>query len=206
MPSSTPTYFTPGDLDGACAWLAEGGVLVFPTETFYGLAADPRARDAVERVMSLKGRRPGHPLPLLAGDRRQVALAAPGWEDVEASAELADRFWPGPLTLVLDGAPGLARGAAGEDGSIAIRVSAHPMAAALARKFGFPVTSTSANRTGAAPPVDARHAVDGLPRSRHLAVLDGGLVAGGMPSTIVDTRTTPLRVVRAGAIDPSGLA
>ena len=196
---ATPT-FTTGELDRASAWLADGGVLVCPTESFYALAADPRSPAAVDEVLRLKKRAHGHPLPLLAGDRPQVELAAPGWESVDASRRLADRFWPGPLALVLRGVRGFAPGAVGEDGSIAIRVSAHPLAAGLARRFGFPITATSANRSGARPSVDPLEARQSLPQSAILAVIDGGKVPGGAPSTIIDARSGTARILRAGAI------
>ncbi len=193
-------------LDAAATRLGAGGVLVFPTETFYGLAADPRNPEAVAALLRAKGRPEGQALPLLAGDRSQVQLVAPGWETVPLAEKLAEAFWPGPLSLILPAAPELAPGVAGADGSVAVRVSSHPLAAALARRFGHPLIATSANKSGEAPATEASDAARGLAGSPGLAVLDGGPTAGGAPSTLVDPRTSPPRILREGAVPPSALA
>jgi len=193
--------FDPMELDGATDWLLDGGLLVIPTESWYAVAADPRSPAAVDAVFRCKGRPTDRPLPLLAGDRQQVQLAAPGWLDLPNAARLADTFWPGPLALILPASRGVAPGVLDPRQRLAIRCSAHPLASGLARLFGFPLTATSANRTGAPPARDPHAAVASLALSGRVALLDGGQTAGGAPSTIVDPATDPPDVLREGAID-----
>lgn len=187
----------PAVLARAAGILRAGGLVVFPTDTLYGLAADPRHAVGVGRVFEVKGRPAGQALPLVAADLEQAQ-----GEVARLSADalrLARRFWPGPLTLVADARPGLAPGVAGEDGTVAIRVPDHDVARGLAAALGFAVVSTSANPSGGAPTRDAGTAaalLEGLVD----AVLDAGPTRGGLPSTIIDARVQPLRVVRPGAV------
>jgi L-threonylcarbamoyladenylate synthase len=176
--------------------LRAGGVLIYPTDTLYGLAADPRNASAVERVLGVKGRPEGQALPLIAASAEQATLAA----RLSGTAwRLAERFWPGPLTLVADACPGLAHGVAGRDGSVALRVADHAVARGIAEALGFPIVSTSANRSGGQPWRSAREAAADLGGDVDL-VVDGGPTPGGAPSTIVDARLDPPRLVRAGAV------
>ncbi len=188
------------DLDGATEWLLDGGLLVIPTESFYALAADPRSPGAVDAVFRCKQREPDRPLPLIAGDRQQVELAAPGWRRLPAAERLAASFWPGPLSLVLPGARDLARGVRDPAGRVAIRWSPHPLASGLARLFGFPLTATSANLSGEPPARRPDDALGSLALSGRVALLDGGETPGGAPSTIVDPVARPPDVLRHGAI------
>jgi L-threonylcarbamoyladenylate synthase len=180
----------------AAGVLRAGGILIYPTDTLYGLAADPRIRSAVERVFAAKGRPQGMPLPLVAGSVAQGELVA---EFSIGARRLAESFWPGPLTLVLRARPGLAPGVAGEDESVALRVPDHAVARGVADALGFPVTSTSANRSGSSPWREAGAAAADIDGDVDL-VLDGGPTPGGPPSTIVDARLDPPRLVRAGAV------
>ena len=179
------------DLAGAVRSAAErlraGGVVLYPTETFYALGADPRSAEGCAAVFRLKGREASLRLPWIAADREQVAAAC---RLSEAAAALADRYWPGPLTLVL---PLRAR-----EAPVAVRVSSHPVARALAAALGHPVVSTSANRSGAPPARTAAAAVASLGETAAapLAILDGGTTPGGAPSVIVDATGTPFRALR----------
>lgn len=177
--------------------LRRGGAVVFPTDTYYGLAADPRRADGVARVFEAKGRASGVPLPLVAASLEQadrdVALLS------GAALRLARRFWPGPLTLLASPRVMLAPGAAADDGSIALRVPDHAVARALAEALGFAVTSTSANASGREAVTSARDAAASLAGAVDL-VLDAGETPGGSPSTIVDARVEPPVLVRAGAV------
>jgi L-threonylcarbamoyladenylate synthase len=194
------------DVDEAAALLARGGLLVFPTETYYGLGCDPWQREAVARLLALKGRPEDQALPLVAGEVEQVERAAPGWTRVASAERLARGHWPGPLSLVLDAAGDLAPGVAAEDGSVAIRVSSHPVAAELARRLGRPVVATSANRSGSPPARACAAALEGLQAAAgELAGLDAGETPGGAPSTLVDPRRDPPLVLRSGAVDPSAV-
>lgn len=176
----------------AAEHLRAGGVVVYPTETFYALGADPRSAEGCAAVFRLKAREASRQLPWIAADREQAAAAC---RIPEAAAILADRHWPGPLTLVLP--------LRGREGTVAVRVSSHPVARALAAALGHPVISTSANRSGAPPARTAAAAVASLgetgaePPPR---ILDGGETPGGAPSVIVDATQTPPRTLR-GSLD-----
>ncbi len=180
--------------------LRAGGIVVFPTETFYGIAVDPTNAAAVDELFRLKRRSLGHSLPLIAGSTAQVdQVAAEGWRALPGLESLVDRFWPGPLTLILDGAVGLAPGVAAGDGSIAIRWTAHHLAAALALNFGHPLVSTSANLSGEPPIADGAAALEAF-SCDDVYVLDDGPCAGGLASTILDPRAGAMAILREGAV------
>ncbi len=177
--------------------LGAGGVVAYPTDTLYGLAVDPRSADAVEKLYRIKGRPVDRAVPLIAADGGQ--LDACGVTLRPLAAALAEAFWPGPLTLVLPAWPGLAVGVHGGLGTVAVRVPAHAIARGLAAALGYPITSTSANPSGAEPPASAEAVVAGLGSAIDL-LIDGGATVGGPPSTIVDMTTDRPRLLRAGAI------
>ena len=167
--------------------LRAGGVVVFPTETFYALGADPRSSEGVEAVFGRKGRPRDRPLPWIAADCAQVEAVC---RLPPPAAALAGRYWPGPLTLVLP--------LRGTPGTAAVRVSSHPAARALAAALGYPVISTSANRSGEPPASTASEAAAVLRGggSERTLVLDGGPTPGGAPSVILDATTSDLRPLR----------
>jgi L-threonylcarbamoyladenylate synthase len=176
--------------------LRRGGLVAYPTETFYGLGALARDAAAVARLARAKGRPDGKPLPLLAADRAQVEeVAALG----PVAARLADAFWPGPLTLVLPAREGLPEAILAGTGTVGIRVPGSEVARALARAAGGAVVSTSANLSGEPPPSEAAALASGLV-ARLDAVLDGGRTPGGLPSTVVAIEGDGVRLVRAGAV------
>jgi L-threonylcarbamoyladenylate synthase len=124
------------------------GVVGFPTDTLYGLAADPRSAVALARLMQLKARAADKTVALVAASLDQAREVAV----IDGHAlSLARRFWPGPLTLVVPARPGLADGVRSSTGRVGVRVPAHDVAQALALAFGFPITATSANASGGAP-------------------------------------------------------
>jgi L-threonylcarbamoyladenylate synthase len=174
-----------------------GGVVAVPTETLYGLAADPFRAESVERVFAVKGRVAGRALPLMASDTDQVidrfgALPALG-------RQLASRFWPGPLTLLIAAPLSLAAGVAGGTGKVGVRIPAHAVARALCRACGLPLTATSANISGAAPSGDPDE-VERWFGDRIDVLVDSGRTPGGLPSTIVDVTGSAPLLVRRGAI------
>lgn len=180
------------------ARLIGGGELVlYPTESFYGAAASALDEGAVERLCLAKGRPDRMPLPLILPDREALSRVVEGIP--EAARVLMDKHWPGPLTLVLPARPGLPRALVGPHG-VGVRLSPHPVAGALARACGAPITATSANPSGAPAPREAAAAALGLPGAA--AILDGGQTPGGPPSTVLavaaDGRFT---LLRAGAVD-----
>lgn len=181
----------------ACAVIEDHGVVAYPTETFYGLAVsvlDPRG---CARVFEIKGRAASKALPCIIADVEQLDRISPGVPgDLH---ELAARFWPGPLTLIVPARADVA--AASESDTIAVRVSSLPLARALARRCG-PVTSTSANASGAPPASTADEVLAQLTTLDPMLdlVLDGGPTSGGAASTIVDLTSGEPRLVREGAI------
>lgn len=179
----------------AAAVIAAGGVVAFPTDTYYGLAADPRSETALRRLFELKGRPQDRTVPLIAADTAQVTAIA---HVSPLAATLAGAFWPGPLTLVLEARDGLAA-AALHGGRVAVRVPDHAVARALALAVGHPVTATSANRSGAPPSGDPRRVERDVPGVD--LFLDAGAAPGGSASTIVDASGTAPRLLRAGAIE-----
>jgi L-threonylcarbamoyladenylate synthase len=180
----------------AATWIRRGGVIALPTDTLYGLAADPFLADAVARVYGVKGRDADRALPLLAADAAQVTAHLGPLSS--SAAALAARFWPGPLTLLVPAAPRLAPGVTGGTGAVGVRVPAHEVARAICAACGHPVTATSANRSGEPATADP-DVVERTLGDRLDLLLDAGVTPGGPPSTIVDVTAEP-RLVRAGAI------
>ncbi len=172
----------------AAAALREGGVVLYPTETYYALGADPRSPAGAALVFRIKGRPADRPLPWIAASREQVEQVC---RLPPAARTLAERYWPGPLTLVL---PGRGRKRA----IAAVRVSSHPLARALAEALGHPVIATSANPSGAPPATTAIEASRRLtgPGGEALRILDGGATPGGAPSVIVKASRGKLETLR----------
>ena len=186
----------PDAMTDAVRWLSDGRLVGYPTDTLYGLACDPRDGRALDRLFRVKGRPAGLTVSLIAGNRAQVddvgVLTALGHR-------LAECFWPGPLTLVIAAQGALDRRLLGHGNSVAVRVPDHPIAAGLATAFGYPVTATSANRTGE-PPSATADAVVATFGVELALVLDGGSTPGGQPSTIIDARGATPVLLRAGVV------
>ena len=181
----------------AAAVLTAGGIVAYPTDTFYGLAVDPRDGIAVRRLFAAKGRASQAAVPLIAADADQVEAHV---GELSAMARrLAEALWPGPLTLVIPAGPGLAPELLGGGGTVAVRVPAHAVAVGLARAAGHLITSTSANRSGEQPAREAAEVVAAM-GDRVALVLDAGVCAGGLPSTVVDVTAGVPRLVRTGAV------
>jgi len=175
--------------------LRAGAVIAFPTDTLYGVGARAADPAAVARLYEVKRRPSEQPMVWLVADREQVERFA---VVSAAAAELMERFWPGPLTLVLP-----ARIPA--DGStIAVRAPDHEVALALLTALGEPIASSSANPAGQPPPVDADQVVAGLGDELDL-VLDAGPCRIGQPSTILDLTSATPRILRQGAIPSAAL-
>ena len=187
----------------AAETLRAGGVLAYPTETFYGLGALASDRAAVSRLAAAKLRPDGKPLPLLAADLSQVAQVVARLEP--AAQRLADALWPGPLTLVLPAAAGLAPEITAGTGTVAIRVPGSEVARRLARHAGGAIVSTSANVSGEPPPV-AAYDLSPVLLGRIDGVLDAGPAPGGLASTIVVLEDGAPRVLREGPISLARIA
>jgi len=186
-----------GDVEKAAAVLRAGGLVAFPTETVYGLGADAEDPAAVARIYRAKGRPPSHPLIVhIAG----AELLRHWVEDVPPAVQLlADRFWPGPLTLVLRRGSRVPLEATGGLETIAVRVPAHPVALALLSSFGGGVAAPSANRFGSVSPTTADHVRAELGDAVDL-VLDGGPCDVGVESTIVDATADVPSILRPGGV------
>ena len=175
--------------------LRSGGIVAFPTDTVYGLAVDPRREDAVSALFALKGRDAAVAVPLIAADMAQAESAA---FFGAAETRVAETFWPGPLSIVVPARPVVSRVALAGGSTVAIRVPSHAVARTLAAELGFCITATSANVSGSTAAESVDDVVAALPGVD--AVLDGGPVAGGPPSTIVKFTDGVPVLVRAGAI------
>lgn len=174
-----------------------GQLVIFPTETVYGLAADAMNENAVKSVLDAKGRVDKQPLPVQVASLDAVSQAA---EFVPVNVKpLAELYWPGPLTLVLVKNASLPKIVTGGRETIGVRVPDHPVALALAKAVGSPIIATSANLSGDRPPTNAEDAVKEVGRSAAV-VLDGGESRLGSSSTVVDVTVTPARVLRRGSI------
>jgi L-threonylcarbamoyladenylate synthase len=176
--------------------LRRGGIVVYPTETLYGLGALADDGPALERLARAKLRPEGKPLPLIAADREQVARVA-RLEGV--AARLADRLWPGPLTLVLPALSGVHPAITAGTGTVGIRIAGSPVARALAAGAGGPLVSTSANPSGGKPPARVEE-LDATLVAAVDHVLDAGPAPGGRPSTVVVVEGGVVRLLREGAV------
>jgi L-threonylcarbamoyladenylate synthase len=187
----------PAALARAAAVLRDGGLVAFPTETFYGLGAAAGDAAAVRRVFAVKGRAESKPLLVLVDSIAMAETLA--CEVTPRARELMARHWPGALTLVLRARPGLPRELTGGTETIGVRLSPHPVARGLVRALGAPVTAPSANREGAPPPTTAAEVLRAFDGAIDL-VLDGGATAGGLPSSVVDVTGEAPRVLRQGTV------
>jgi L-threonylcarbamoyladenylate synthase len=181
----------------AASAIRAGGLVVFPTDTLYGLAADPFNQAAVERIFRAKARDAERGLPLVASDAAQIAAQLGALPP--AAQRLAERFWPGPLTILVSAAAELPEGVSAGTARVGVRVPAHAVARALCRVAQSVLIATSANLSGE----PATHEPERLsaPLLAHVGVLlDAGPTAGGPPSTIIDLTSGTARLIRAGAI------
>jgi L-threonylcarbamoyladenylate synthase len=181
----------------AATLIRRGGLIALPTDTLYGLAADPFRRDAVARVFEVKGRSAEQALPLIAFDVAQVTASLGRLTPI--GERLAAAYWPGPLTLLVAAPPAVAPGVSAGTGRVGVRVPAAAVARAVCRAAGRPVTATSANISGQPATADPDE-VERTLGARIDLLLDGGRTRGGAPSTIVDVTEAAPRLVRAGAI------
>ena len=180
----------PGDvarIAHAATLLRAGALVAFPTETVYGLGADARNAEALQRLAKVKGRKEGRPFSLLVPSLRDAEEAAGGFGRV--TQKLARVYWPGPLTLVVPR----------NGGSIGLRLSEHPVARALIAHCAFPLATPSASRLGAPEPVSARQVYEALDGEVAL-VLDGGPAWQGRPSTVVRVDGDTVQIQREGNI------
>jgi L-threonylcarbamoyladenylate synthase len=189
-------------LTAAARILRQGGIVAFPTETFYGLAASIDRVDAVQRVFEIKGRDLSKPILILIGD--QAALSSVTAEVPHHATRLMDRYWPGPLTLLFHASPDVPQVLTGKSGKIGVRISPHPVCRALIRHVGSPITGTSANLSGRPSCSRVADVAECMGGSVNL-ILDGGATPGGVGSTIVDVTENPPLLVRKGVVSFEGI-
>ncbi len=183
------------------ACLARGGLLAIPTESSYGLGADPGNPFGVAAVYRVKGREAGKPLPVVVAGFDQ--LAGLGIDpDLPILKRIRDG-WPGPLSVLLPTASDLP--AAAGAGSLAVRIPGHPGLRALLAALGRPLTATSANRSGDEPILDPAE-LPALLAGEDAVVIDGGVLPGGPPSTLIEGAPSGWRILRPGRFDGDRLA
>ena len=193
---STLSTSEPGALERAADVLRRGGLVAYPTDTVYGLAALPANDEAVEKLYAAKQRPLDQSTPLLIASPHDLALVA---ADVPPVARrLIGHFWPGALTIVLRKAASFhSLAVTGE--TVGVRVPDHELPRALVQLLGSPITGTSANLAGGPEPLTAEDVRAQLGDAIDL-ILDGGPCPGGQPSAVIDCTVEPPRIVRAGSI------
>ena len=180
--------------------LRSGGVVAFPTDTLYGLGADVFCTAAVEQVFAIKERPAGMPMPVLIAspdDLSKIAIEVP-----DIASELASCLWPGALTIILRRSPDVPDLVSGGRDTLGVRIPNHPVALAMIKGFGGPVTGTSANISGGADPSSWQEVKQAL-GNRVDHVVEEGPAPSGTASTVLDLTTEPPALVRAGDLDIS---
>ncbi len=184
-------------LSRAADILAAGGIIAYPTETFYGLGADATNEKAIRKIYGLKGRNFNNPIAIIIDTEENLFPLVS--EVPSAAFILMKEFWPGPLTIVFKASDKISPLLTAQTGKIGIRISSHKGAMALAQKLGRPLTATSANLSGAPECSSAAEVVRQIGQKVD-AVVDMGETAGGRGSTIIDATTDPLQILREGII------
>ena len=190
------------NLSDAVAALERAEVIIYPTETLYGLGADTLNPDAVEKVFQLKGRDRDNPIPVIVADREMLgSLVA---ELPPLAEKLMASFWPGPLTLVLPARADVPRPLVNSSGGIGVRISSQPIATGLVRALGRPLTATSANPSGLAPARTVQQAKSYFAGEIEVFI-DAGELTSKTGSTVVEISANGVRIIRDGEIGRSEL-
>jgi L-threonylcarbamoyladenylate synthase len=190
------------NLTDAVAALRRGDVIVFPTETLYGLGADALNFSAVEKVFQLKGRDSNQPFPVLVSDRSMLESLV--GQIVPLAEILMARFWPGPLTLVLPARPEIPKPLVNSAGGVGVRISSQPVAQEIVKTLGRPLTATSANPSGQPGAYTVAQA-QAYFSDRIEIFLDGGELASRTGSTVATVADNKIQIIRAGEITKSEL-
>lgn len=176
--------------------LRQGELIVYPTDTVYGIGAAVSNEEAIRRLYSIKGRSPDKPVPLLISDVADVARIA---EPPTMFQKLANRFWPGALTIVMPRRQGFRSLALAGQDTVGLRVPDEDVTRDIIHTLGEAITGTSANRSGQAAPTSAAQAAMQL-GDLVSVVIDGGPRRGGQESTIIDITSSPVHIAREGAV------
>lgn len=185
------------EIEIAAKLLQQGETVAFPTETVYGLGANALDREAVAKIFAAKGRPADNPLIIHCYHQAQIGDLARGW--CQQAQLLMERFWPGPLTLVLPKQPAVPGIVTGGLDTVALRIPNHPIALALLRTAALPVAAPSANVSGRPSPTRPEHVWQDL-AGKISAIIDGGVTPGGLESTVLDCTTSPFRLLRPGGV------
>jgi L-threonylcarbamoyladenylate synthase len=178
--------------------LEKGGIIAYPTETFYGLGVKFDVEDSLKRLFEIKKRPEEKAIPLIIGNKGLLYILT---TSVNSKAEtLMNRFWPGPLTLIFSAKENLSDYITAGTHRVAVRIPGESFALHLARATGFPITATSANPSGMPPARDAETVIKYFDDKIDL-IVDGGHTPGRSPSTIVDVTGDEIKIIREGAID-----
>lgn len=190
------------DYDEIVALLRGGDIIAFPTDTAYGLGADPFNDAAVERLFEVKGRPETKPILLVVASLEMAEAVGQASEIFRA---VADRFWPGPLTLIVEAQPRLSAKLTAGTGNIGLRWPSAGFATALVARLGMPITATSANRTGQPSAITASEVLDQFADGL-AALIDGGTLPARGGSTLLDLTSDPPRVLREGPVSFESLS
>jgi L-threonylcarbamoyladenylate synthase len=190
-------------LEDALSALARGEVIVFPTETLYGLGADALNSEAVEKIFQLKGRDPNNPIPVLVSDSAMLDMLVTAVSEI--AKVLMDTFWPGPLTLVLPARCDLPKPLVNATGGIGVRISSHPIATQLVAGLRRPLTATSANPSGKEP---ARTVAESKAYFSDTidVFIDGSRLESKTGSTVVEVLNSGIKIIREGEISTATVA
>jgi L-threonylcarbamoyladenylate synthase len=187
----------PAAIGRAVDILRKGGLVAFPTETVYGLGANALDAEAVQGIFNAKGRPARNPVIVHVHEADGVRTIAQSWPD--EAARLAERFWPGPMTLVLPKKNNVPATVTGGGPTVAVRVPSHPVAQALLRAVELPIAAPSANRSSELSPTEAKHVLRHL-EGRIPLILDAGPTPKGIESTVIDLSVSSPRLLRPGII------
>ncbi len=192
-----PKHPDPAAIEQAVTYLRDGQVIAYPTETIYGLGADVFNRKAVKRIYDLKARDYGLPIAILIGDLSNLPDVTS--EVPDRALPLMRHFWPGPLTILFPAAAHFPKGLVTHTGKVGIRISSNPIALAISKAFGKPLTTTSANLSNFPPSLSIKH-VQKYFGPKLPCIVDGGECEPTRGSTVIDIGDDTMRIIREGAI------
>ena len=184
-------------IEKASRLILEGGIVAFPTESFYGLGADATNDSAIKKIFDIKKRDPNLPILILISSMDKLPLYADFVP--EKAIKMGEKFWPGGLTMVFKSSPSLPQILTSGKGKIGIRISDHPVAGALSHSLTIPITATSANKSGEPPCISAEKVAENLGNEIDL-ILDGGNTRGNFASTVLDVTVDPPHIIREGIV------
>ena len=177
--------------------ISEGGIVAFPTESFYGLGVDATNTGAVENLFQIKKRDHNSPILILISSLRNLPQFVA--HTPSSAKRLGEKFWPGGLTMIFQSSPIVSPALTSSTGKVGIRISSHPLAHSLSKTLNVPITATSANISGMPPCINANQVVEYFNSAVDL-ILDGGETQGKCPSTILDVTTDPPILIREGMV------